>query len=178
MINKAPITKGQAFSDGPSLKDNRQAVLLDNQTEALKEWESFFGSELLEVRWDLFEDFLYLLTEFSLGKYLTLLKQTNWDKFFNHFYGALGKRCESNKEFKEIPEIPFTESGGLVYRGVTVRKQAFVSLVENNGITTTLKHFAETFMIISEEADTTIIESKIYFMQKSFLGGFICKELK
>ena len=124
-----PVPKPNTFTDGASLKDNRRVKMIENQREATKIWEDFFGLHLLEVRWDLFEDFLYLNTEMSLGKYIDLVQFSNWDAFFMHWYKTLGKLCTSNENFKEIPEIPFSQTD-LVYKGRTVRKADWVSAME------------------------------------------------
>lgn len=123
------MPKPNGFTDGPAVKDNRRVKMMENQRGATKIWEDFFGIYLLEVRWDLFEDFLYLTTEMDLGKYIDLVQQCNWDAFFMHWYKTLGKLCSSNEHFKEIPEIPFTQTD-LIYKGRTVAKADWVSCME------------------------------------------------
>jgi hypothetical protein len=124
-----PVPKQNGFSDGPTVKDSRRVKMIENQREATKIWEEFFGIHILEVRWDLFEDFLYFITEMSLGKFIDLVQYCNWDGFFMHWYKFLGKLCTSNEQMKEVPEIPFTQID-LVYKGRTVKKSDWVSCME------------------------------------------------
>ena len=77
----------------------------------------------------LFEDFLYFNAEMYLGKHISIIKNTNWDEFFQAFYKMFAKFCTSCENFKEIPEIPFSISD-LIFKGKTVSKIDWVSTVE------------------------------------------------
>lgn len=103
--------------------------LIENQREATKSWEDFFGFTSLETRWDLFEDFLYFNTELHLGKHVSIIKNTKWDEYFDTFFGLFARKCESTENFKEIPEIPFTDFE-VVYKGKIVSKQVWITHVE------------------------------------------------
>lgn len=103
--------------------------MIENHKESIKSWEDFFGGMITVVRWDLFEDFLYYISEVALGKYLNLIQNTNWDEYFMNFYRDMAKPCDEHANFKEIPEIPFTERN-LVYRGKIVLKDDFLSKME------------------------------------------------
>jgi len=168
LLNKAlvPIPKGNDYNDGPSLRDNRRGKLLDNQKEANKSWEEFFGSHKTEVRWDLFEDFLYLTSEMFLGKHLSVIKDTNWDEYFFSFFRILGRACSSSQNFKEVPEIPFA-SNDLVYKGRTVSKQDWVAHVENNGIEITLKNMADKLILTDRLKESTVVKSSLTFIRKA-----------
>lgn len=102
---------------------------MEHQREAIKVWEDYFGALTQEVRWDIFEDFLYLNTELFLGKHVTVIKDTNWDDYFDALFRVFAKPCESSEHFKEIPEIPFT-AGDVVYKGKTVSKADWTLTVE------------------------------------------------
>lgn len=164
LLNKdlVPIPKGNEFTDGPSIRDNRRGKLLENQGEAKRSWEEFFGTNNIEVRWDLFEDFLYLMSEFYLGKHLTLIKDTNWDEYFMSFFRILGKPSQSVQNFKEVPEVPFSTQD-LIYKGKTVTKPDWISHVENNGIELTLKHMAEKVKINERLRDSVSNQSNPLF---------------
>ena len=127
--NKVTIPKVSSFTDGPSLRDNRRGKLIEHQKEANKVWEDYFGILVQEVRWDIFEDFAYLNSEVYLGKHVTIIKDTNWDDYFEALFRLFAKPCESNENFKEIPEIPFTTTN-LVYKGKTVTKKDWTLTVE------------------------------------------------
>lgn len=92
-------------------------------------WMDSFSPTTLEIRWDQFEDFLYLLTEKAIGKYINLVSTTNWDEYFISIYKRMAKECKSSLNFKEIPEIPFT-SVDLIYKGKTVTLPDWIALVE------------------------------------------------
>lgn len=117
------------FTDGPSLRDNRRGKLMENQKEATQVWNEFFGVLIQEVRWDLFEDFLYLTSETFLGKHVSVIKNTKWGNYFMALFSLFAKKCESTEFFKELPEIPFTDSD-VIYKGHTVRKSDWISHVE------------------------------------------------
>lgn len=102
---------------------------MENQREATKVWDDFFGVHIQEVRWDLFEDFLYFNSEFFLGKHVTVVKSTKWGEYFNSFFELFAKKCESMEFFKEIPEIPFT-TADVIYKGHTVKKTDWIAHVE------------------------------------------------
>lgn len=82
-----------------------------------------------EVRWDIFEDFLYLNSEIYLGKHVTVIKDTNWDEYFMALFKLFAKPCESNEDFKEIPELPFVPID-VIYKGKTVKKKDWILTVE------------------------------------------------
>lgn len=111
------------------MRDNRRGKLIEHQREAQKVWEDYFGPFILEVRWDIFEDFLYLNSEIYLGKHVSVIKDTNWDDYFLALFRIYAKNCESTQDFKEIPEIPFSHSD-VMYKGKIVAKKDWILIVE------------------------------------------------
>ena len=103
--------------------------MVEHQKESGKIWEEYFGLFVQEVRWDIFEDFLYLNTEVYLGKHVTIIKDANWDEYFNALFRLFAKQCESNEKFKDIPEIPFSQFNAI-YKGKTVSKMNWILIVE------------------------------------------------
>lgn len=103
--------------------------LLENQREGTKVWEDFFGPFIQVVRWDIFEDFLYINSELVLGKHVSIIKNTKWGDYFDSFFKQFGKICDPEDAFKEIPEIPFSEKD-LLYKGIVVSKKNWIAVVE------------------------------------------------
>ena len=87
-----------------------------------------FSPTTLEIRWDQFEDFLYLLTEKAIGKYINLVSTTNWDEYFISIYKRMAKECKSSLNFKEIPEIPFIKDRP-VFRGKIIRMEDWTQIM-------------------------------------------------
>lgn len=87
----APVPQQGEYLDGATLRDNRRGLQIEYRKASTSTWENFFGKLIEEVRWDLFEDFLYLTTEMHLGKFVEVVKNTNWDDYFMAMFRQLGK---------------------------------------------------------------------------------------
>ena len=64
-----------------------------------------------------------------LGKFVDLVKNTNWDDYFMGMFRQLGKLCQPQSSLKEVPEVPFTQAE-LIYKGYTVTKSDWISFAE------------------------------------------------
>ena len=108
------------------MKDDRRSKAEANRRDAIKEWEEFFG-EIVETRWDNFEDFLYLMAQKYVADDVDLLKFASWDQLFLNLYKQFAKPGMDNSKNLEVAEVPYIKN--FIFRGKVVDKNQWCLMV-------------------------------------------------